>query len=132
MEWLVSFVFGFGVFFAVGALVYQSPTERALSIAFALVLFGCATFYLAPRVFGYGHVSPQTESFDRLLDNGGAYQETAWTKSSTGYVLLVRQFGTQNFYAIRVKTVPPPLFTLVSGRPIAIAAPDVSTASRAQ
>ena len=97
----------------------DDPMVLVLAL-FAVLVLGFTTFYVAPRTLGYGHVTSGTRSFDTRLDNGTTYRTVASVKSDAGYVLLVKEYGTQDFYAIRVKTVPPPLFTLVRGNPIAI------------
>ncbi len=123
----VYLAFGLGVFMGLGIFVHKEPGERAFAALIALALFGFATFYLAPAILGYGYVTSWTESFDGRLDNGTTYQTIASTQSGSSYVLLVKKFGTSDFIAIRVKTVPPPLFALVSGKPVGI--PTTSTAA---
>ncbi|MDO8593537.1 MAG: hypothetical protein Q7R59_01400 [bacterium] len=76
---------------------------------------------------GRGHIPPlKTSVLPERLETGAAYQLLASSKDyDDNQIILVKKTSNfyGNFYALRVKEVPPEHFTLVDGKPVAIAPP---------
>ena len=120
---IILFILGVGFMAILATYVSEERWGSAWGAAiFAFVMFGAATFLAAPHM-GYGHVPTGASEFLKQLDEGVAYQTIASSKEGDEYVLLVKKFGVSDFRAIRVKTMPPKIFTLVNGQPAAIAPP---------
>lgn len=94
--------------------------EKTSSFVFlSVVVVACLSFItysLAPRVFGYGHVPAAVEDISTRLNGSIAYQ-TVWSskEADDNYVVVVRRPGTSDLLAIRVKTKPPEVFTVLNG-----------------
>lgn len=95
----------------------------------ALIGLFLLVFIEAPKQLGTGKVYDVVEEFTRKLDSGVAYQLVASAENGAEKIVLMKKTGTSDFYALRVKDVPPEHFTLVDGKPVAIApvAPPVGT-----
>ena len=93
----------------------------------AVASFGFATFLVGPVVLGFGKVPDTVEEIKVRLQGGVAYQVVSSLKveGGGGSVLLVKKIGTPYLYALRVKEAdrPPEHFTLIDGKPVAIATP---------
>ena len=97
----------------------KRPANTLPLMGIAIVIL---TFCLLDaRDIGLGHVPGAVEGFAKRLDDGIAYQVVAKIQERDSFVVLVKKFGTSDFFAIRVEIIPPEIFTLVDGNPIAIA-----------
>ena len=123
---LVVILVAFIAYFATEKLWYYLGTAVVLTFA----LFGTLTFHAAPKDLGYGHVPNEAEAFTKRLDAGVAYQLLSSSKDGDDQVILVKKVGTPNFYALRVKEVPPEHFTLVDGKPVAIVPPAIPVSTK--
>jgi hypothetical protein len=125
MEFLVSLILATIVAAILMAILASKKNyvEAFLAGIACLISFSLAVFGGAPEEIGAGKVYRNVEKFARKLDSGVAYQLVASAENGTEKIVLLRQTGTPNFYALRVKEVPPEHFTLIGGKPVAIAPP---------
>ena len=89
-------------------------------VLLALVIAGAAVEK------GYGVVEPKTQNLTKRLEKGAAYHLVSSTKDGADQIILVNKTGTSDFYALRVKDVPPEHFTLIHDKPVAIEPPIVT------
>jgi DNA/RNA endonuclease YhcR with UshA esterase domain len=93
-----------------------------------VVLIGllALVFIVAPDELGRSRIPEKAEEFTKRLREGKAYQFIASHIDGSDKILLVREKGTQNYYAIRVNAARVPLrensylFTLVEGEIVEI------------
>jgi hypothetical protein len=127
-----SFLFGFIILVLVASVILMTLHARDKKVG-GTVGFGCFAMVLlflviigAAYEVGYGNVVPVPQDLTKLLKTGTAYQLISSVKDGDDYVLLLKKPGggkKSYFYAIRVKEIPPEHFTLVNGKPVAIAPP---------
>ena len=115
----------------IGCAIGMAVSAHQKKIGYS-VLFGALTFLLGLLTsvgmfdLGLGRVPPtlKLSVLSERLETGVAYQFLASSNDGNGQVILVKKTGTSDFYALRVKEVPPAeFFTLGDGKPVAIAAP---------
>lgn len=107
----------------VGAFLKSSDGESGPATVLGVVaalLCVLTIFWTAPYHFGYGHVTSVIEELDTRLDDGATYQRSYFEGHGTSYLVVVKVFGTYKTMAIRTNTVPPELFVMVDGKPVAI------------
>ena len=114
------------------------PFKAFLSGVLGLVFFIILVSGVAPYQLGAGRVPNKAESPAQRLDGGVVYQLVLSARDGADHILLLVEKrgvgGTNavggtvmpNFYAIRVKEVPPEYFTLIDGKPVAVI-PSVAT-----
>lgn len=102
------------------ALPFQSKGVNSFWCASMVIVMFILSISIAPIMFGHGHVPSKVEKFSARLDNNVAYQLITSSQEGSDFILVVKKFGTSDFHAIRTNTVPPELFTLVDGKPVAL------------
>lgn len=126
---VVMVAFALGVFFFIARMEgdRESTFPAFCCFAVAMVFGSLLIVYVVPNQLGVGRVAIQSESYTRVLTEGGAYELIAHQESKapdtsvTVNVLLIRQYGTERYFTIRVRgDLPPPLFTLVDGKPVTL------------
>lgn len=87
---------------------------------FAGVVFLLLVFIGAPLELGYGHVSNEVENFSERLEVGVVY-ELVGTTTTIPPVVSVRKCGIVEVLVVRGEKAPPGHFTMVDGKPAAMA-----------
>ena len=118
---LVLFVVGIVLFVLtlVSVVIEKWPDAGTAAIA-SIFVFGIAIFSVAPAELGVGVVSDEIDSLAVRLDDRGTYQTASSVKDGETYVLLVKAYGTSDFRCPRVNELPPEIFTMVDGQPVAV------------
>ncbi len=122
MPWILVFSV-IAVFFFFTAIV--SRDERGFSIfCFCVALLSGGVDLLSAYDYGQTNVPSVTEEPALRLNTGIAYRLILQTMDvGRDYIVLVKKDGKSDFYALRVKEVPPEYFTFVNSKPVAIVAP---------
>ncbi|MDP1707382.1 MAG: hypothetical protein Q8L30_02410 [bacterium] len=120
--WISLFLtIGFAISMAALSGKYTGLGVISGVIALLALIFTSAVMY----DLGRGNVPNLKASvLSERLEVGVAYQLLASSEDEAGeQVVLLKKTGTSDFYALRVKEVPPKNFTLIGGNPVAIVLP---------
>lgn len=69
---------------------------------------------------GVGQVPAEAEELSARLRHGIIYEVMGSIRDFADYIVLVKNIRTLEVYAIRVKSEPPKVFTLVAGKAVTV------------